>query len=250
MKHYNFRKHKAWEIDLNISGLVDSTLIVGEVAYNPSAVAIDSDLEMVAVCDFQNTDFYDLHDALGVKPDPDSLRAASSLMANTYSIIFQSSRFSVGLYLWDRSALENAAMIKKGPNRVFAPYVVDDSLLSLVDTQHLWGLSGRKLSLPLELARVPKGHVIKFYPYFEDGKDLYIGNIPSQLLLNPVLLNDTGSVFMDAVAGFEERLQQKIVNVYSSQENSGRDIKLSNAFPFMIRNSLPESLKVYLDGIF
>lgn len=244
-QEYEFRKNKAWEIDLNISELVNSVLIVGSVAYNSEGVVKPSDLDMIAICDFLDTDFYDIYDALDVTPNPVTVRLANALMTNVHKIVWETNRFKTGLFLWDKTAFERVLKID-GVNRVFAGPRHSKPSLSAGSVEVLWNLHGQSKPFFKEKFAVPGGDIVEFHPYYEDETEFYIGIQSSNLLLDPVLLSDKDGYFMSKIAGYEDTLQNKLRQVYGSDS----DAKLSKAVPPKVYHRMPNNLKNYLDNIF
>jgi len=234
VSEYKIRKEEADRIARELEGLTYGVMVVGSVAYNQSAVMPTSDLDMVAVLDFATADWEEIHERLGVKPNPDVLNHARADRINNVSIIYDT-EFEVRVHCWDGSAFESVTRLQ-GYNKVFRPESHDRDFVSLGPVDILRSPSGEETEIFKEPEEVEGGQIMRLYPAFTTEEDIYLGIQANNLILDPKVLCDRGKYLAAELGEFQQRLKAALEKRYEH-------VDLTEALPEKILGKLSPELE-------
>ena len=239
-EEYLIRRKIAEEISEKICDLTIGVLIVSSVAYNPAAVRRESDLDMVVVLDFSSVDFKELYQRIARTYEPVIAKYASEKRFNTFSIVWETAPFEIGLHLWDKTAFENVIRLQ-GYNAIFrrANWPWAKKFKSTASSEIFKNLTGEEKEVFKESKEVEGGTILRFHPYFQDATGFYTGIQIHNLLLDPVILYETDHLITNGIIKFKENLRRKLVNDYGA----GKSINLFNALPSKLQQAIPDNLK-------
>ena len=235
---YTGRRKVAQTVNDRIADLASGLLIVGSVAYNPEAVTLKSDLDLVGILDFPRVDFKELYRRLSLDYDPVPAKYASTERANNFSIRWNTSNFEVGLHLWDKKAFEDIVELK-GKHVMFRGKTPSAS-------EYLISLDGQ-LKRVSEIEEVEDGRLTAFFPYHESDGMVYVGTQIWNLLLDPVILSQTEIDVEDKIKIFNRNLRRKLIQNFGDNPEG---ISLFNALPEKVKQKISLDLKQRLDTFF
>ena len=245
MNPYHIRLTEAGTISTRIREDVGTVMIVGSVAYNPQAVTPASDLDEVAIADFTQVDWQEFERNLGQPINPTCVKYARSGAINSFSVVWDTEHFEVGLHMWDLSAIRNVVN-PKVHNHVFRPDNFDRGFSSTADEETLFNLRGEKRSFYKNPQQVEGGTILDFYPLVEADGDIYVGIQLNNLLLDPCFLFYHGEA-ESLLNSWSVSLRTRLIATYGT---SSEEVNLVNSLDPRLRAKLGPELERRLKTFF
>lgn len=205
----------------------------------------ESDLDLVGVLDFSSVDFKELYSKLGQKFEPLLVKYASEGKINNVSIVWDE-EFEIGLHLWDKGAFEKVVNLGEY-NLIFRRKDFNRNFKSTSNKEVLIDLKGEKHEMFKDPKEVEGGSILKFFVYWENESDFYLGIQVSNLLLDPLILCEKGGEISEGLKRFEVNLKDRLRKIYGS---SSDEVNLYNAIGVRLQSKISDGLKKKLKNYF
>ncbi|PIU76252.1 hypothetical protein COS75_00065 [Candidatus Pacearchaeota archaeon CG06_land_8_20_14_3_00_35_12] len=240
------RKKTALEINKRIKDLSLGVILVGSVAHSPQSVTKESDLDIVNVIDFANTDFKKYYRRINQQYEPLVAEYANDCKFNTFSIAWNEN-FEIGIHLWDRSAFENIVNIT-GYNKIFARENWKKDWKSTAESKTEFSMAGEERTIKKPAENVKGGKILEFYPYYYDSSGLVMGVQTANMIVDPVILSQKDNYISEGIERLIKNFKAELIHVYGA--NHSENISLLNAFCQRVKSKFSEELKERLKSFF
>ncbi len=226
---------------------VKSLVVVGSVgcgAMYPEAVTDQSDLNLLAVCDFGRSDLRELFDYFGQEDVHRISNLARAREVDCFSIrIAKKKKIPTTFYIWDKSALLNVTDAptldaeQRKPNRQF------------MAAEYSAMFAGGELISPTGMKKwfyderafpgATRDRIYGVYSLLETRDEIYLGRQATMFCLLPQVIFDTTSYVKDHIASFRSDLLEILKRKYGSEW--GNTASLWHTLPQWLQNKLPVS---------